>query len=124
MPGRPGPGRHGDGLAWPEHAGLTVEDEVCLARCDVEALLLEGVDVLGDLAARLAAPTEAHDVLILTRGLSDELDRLAGGGVDEGAVCLGGAHAPAGAGTGSDGGSGTPRSGGAGIGVWVPSMLI
>src|SRR5271154_3849687 len=119
-----GPGRHDDRLARTELAGLTVEDEVGLARCDVEALFLEGVDVLGDRADRLAAPAEADDILILALGGSDQLDRLAGGGVDEGAVELRRPHAPAGAGIGSAGGFETPLSTGSAGGVYLPSMLI
>ena len=55
-----------------------------LARHDGEALLLAGMDVLGDHAAGNAAPGEADQLSVAVFGQGGVGDPLAGGGVEEG----------------------------------------
>ena len=54
-----------------------------LARGDREALLLVGMDVLGDRAAGHAAPVESHDIFAAVIGGCGELDRFAGRRIGE-----------------------------------------
>ena len=75
--------RHDKRLARSDDALLTVKSEVAPAGADDEALLLVGVYVLRDRAARDAAPVEADDVLASIFGAGCELDPLAGGGVGD-----------------------------------------
>jgi hypothetical protein len=56
---------------------------MCLACGDGEALFLVGVQVVGDRAARQAAPGEANDILPAILCGCRECDRIAGGWVRE-----------------------------------------
>src|ERR1022692_5092849 len=78
------PGRHDDRLARPGHEFLAVEGEAGLAGGNDEALLLAGMNVLGDYPAGHAAPAEADQLPVAVPGNRGELDPLAGGRVEEG----------------------------------------
>jgi hypothetical protein len=71
--------RHIKRLARADDTFLPVEGEVRFALGNDEALLLVRVDVLGDRAARSAAPVEAEDVLADVC----ELDLFTGDGVED-----------------------------------------
>ena len=60
-----------------------VEREMGFARGDREALLLVGMEVLGDLTAGHAGPVEAHHLAIALLACSRVLDPLPGGSVEE-----------------------------------------
>jgi len=73
--------RQDERLTRADDALLIAEGEVGFTRDDREALLMVGMDVLGDRAAGHAAPVEADDAAVaVTRGCG-ELDGLAGGAV-------------------------------------------
>src|ERR1700689_3752316 len=75
--------RHDDGLAGLRHDFFSVNGEASVADGDDEALFLARMDVLGDHAARYAAPAEPEGLPVAVLGGSRELDPLPGGRVVE-----------------------------------------
>lgn len=73
---------HDEGLARADHASLASEGEVRLAGAYREALLLARMDVLGDRATGHAAPVETDDIFAVVLWGGGELDRFAGGRVE------------------------------------------
>src|ERR1700683_1724607 len=77
-------GGHDDRLARSGYAWLAVKGEVGFSGQDGEAFFLAGMDVLGDHAARHAAPVEADQLPVAVGGDGGVGDPLAGGGIEEG----------------------------------------
>jgi len=75
--------RHNKRLARADDTVLAGYGEVRLAGGYREALLLAGMDVLGDRTAGHAAPVESHDIFASVIWGGGELDRLAGRRVGE-----------------------------------------
>ncbi len=82
----PSAGRDHDRLSRADDPSLTFDDEVRFAGDDQEALLLMGMKMLGDRAARRAAPVEADHTAVAVGGRRGELDLLTGRRVGDPAV--------------------------------------